>query len=140
MGSNRARNEVGILVDNELVDQVIEVKHKSDRVIAIKIVVGSEILNAVSIYAFQIGLAEDIMKQFWEELDLVIQDVPQSKKLSIGGDFNGHISVKVDGYDMAHGNFCFGERNNGGVSILDFAVAYELFGDFPTSANNRRLC
>jgi len=27
---------------------------------------------------------------------------------------------------MVHGGFGFGERNNGGVSILEFAVAYEL--------------
>jgi len=27
---------------------------------------------------------------------------------------------------MVHASFDYGERNNGGVSILDFAVAYEL--------------
>jgi len=30
-----------------------------------------------------------IKRQFWEELDMVIQDVPRSEKLFIGGDFNG---------------------------------------------------
>jgi len=40
---------------------------------------------------------------------------------------NGHIGVDSDGYDSAHGGFGFGERNNGGVSVLDFAMAYELF-------------
>ena len=61
---------------------------------AIKVVVRSEILNMVSIYAPQIGLLEDINKHFWENLDSVIQDVPRSEKLFIGGDFNGHIGVK----------------------------------------------
>jgi len=27
---------------------------------------------------------------------------------------------------MVHGGLGYGERNNGGVSILDFVVAYEL--------------
>ena len=31
-----------------------------------------------------------------------------------------------DGYDTAHGDFGFGEINNRGVSVLDFAVAYKL--------------
>ena len=44
----------------------------------------------------------------------------------IAGDFNGHIGRTGDGYDMVHASFDYGERNNGGVSILDFAVAYEL--------------
>jgi len=57
---------------------------------------------------------------------VVIQDVPRSEKLFIGGDFNGHIGVDSDQYDMAHGGFGYGEKNNGGVSVLHFAVAYEL--------------
>jgi len=80
----------------------------------------------VSVYAPQIGLPDDIKKLFWEDLDLVIQDVPRSEKLFIGGDFNGHIGVDSDGYDTVHGDIGFEERNNGGVSVLDFAVAYEL--------------
>ena len=57
---------------------------------------------------------------------MVIQDIPRSKKLFIGGDFNGHIGVDADRYDMAHGGFGYGKKNNGGISVLDFAVAYEL--------------
>ena len=63
-GSNRAKNGVGILVVKELVDSVVEVKRKSDKIMAIKAVVGSEILNVVSVYAPQIGLPDDIKKQF----------------------------------------------------------------------------
>ena len=80
----------------------------------------------VSVHAPQIGLPDDIKKQFWENLDMVIQDVPRSEKLFVGGDFNGHIGVEADGYDTAHGGFGYGERNNGGVSVLDFPVAYDL--------------
>jgi len=68
---NRARNEVGILVDKELVDLVAKVRQKSDRIMAIKVVVGSEILNVVRVYAPQIGWVEDIKKQYWEDLDCV---------------------------------------------------------------------
>jgi len=64
-GSSKARNGVGILVAKELVDFVIEVRHKSDRIMAIRVVVGSEIVNVVSVYTPQIGLADDIKKQSW---------------------------------------------------------------------------
>jgi len=113
-GSSKARNGLGILVDKELVNFVVEVRHKSDRIMAIKVVVGSEILNVISVYTLQIGLPDNIKKQFWENLDMVIQDVPRSEKLFVGGEFNGHIGVKADGPDMAHRSFGHGERNNGG--------------------------
>ena len=57
---------------------------------------------------------------------MVIQEIPRSEKLFIEGDFNGHIGVDAGRYVTAHGGFGFGERNNEGVSMLDFAVAYDL--------------
>ena len=36
------------------------------------------------------------------------------------------IQVEGLGYDIAHKGFSYEERNNRGVSTLDFAVAYEL--------------
>ena len=53
---------------------------------------------------------------------MIIQDVPRSEKPFIGGDFNGHIGEGSDEYDSAHGGFGYGERNNGGVSILDLQL------------------
>jgi len=50
-GSIKARNGVGILVEEELLDFVVEVSHKSDHIMAIKVLVGSEIINVVSAYA-----------------------------------------------------------------------------------------
>ena len=81
-GSSKARKGVGILVENELVDFVVEMRRKSDRVMAIKVVVGLVVLNVISVYASHIGLPEEIKKQFWEDADLVIQDVPRSENLS----------------------------------------------------------
>jgi len=90
---------------------------------AIKVVVGSEVLNVVSIYTPQIGLPDNVKKQFWEDLDFVIQDVRRSEKFFIGGDFNGHIGVESDGYDTVYRGFGYEKRNNRGVSILDFTIA-----------------
>jgi len=42
------------------------------------------------------------------------------------GDFNGHIGRRGDGYETVHGGFGFSKRNSGEMSILDFAVAYDL--------------
>jgi len=82
-GSSKARNGVGILIVKELVDFVAEVRRKNDRIMAIRVVVGSKILNVVNVYALQIGLPDIIKKQFWEDLDMFIQDVARSEKLFI---------------------------------------------------------
>ena len=102
------------MVEKELADFVVEVQRKSDRIMAIKVLVGSIFVNVVSVYAPQVGLPEDIKKLFWEDLDMIIQDIPRSEKLFIGGDFNGHIGTESVGYDAVHGGFGYRERNSGG--------------------------
>ena len=74
---------------------------------------GSKILNVVSIYTLQIGLTEDIKKYFCKDLDLVIQDMPQSKKPFTERGFTGHIDVEADEYDTVHEGFGYRERNKG---------------------------
>jgi len=125
-GGTRASNGAGILVDKELSDQMIEMRRKSDHIISIKLVVRAKVLNVICVYAPQVGLADDIKNVIWEDLDDVVQSVPLNEKLFIRGDFNGHIGDKTDGYDIMHGGFGFRERNSGGVTILDFAVAFDL--------------
>lgn len=34
--------------------------------------------------------------------------------------------MKEEAYERTSGGFRFGKRNNGGIAILDFAVAFEL--------------
>jgi hypothetical protein len=50
-----------------------------------------------------------------------------SEKLFIRGDLNGHVgSTRVD-FDGVHEGFGYGSRNQEGESILNFALAYDLF-------------
>ena len=55
-----------------------------------------------------------------------MQDIPSREKLFIGGDLNGHVETNRYGFDSVHGGFNFGERNESGNSILDFALSYDL--------------
>jgi len=74
-GLNRVKNGVDILVGKDLVEQVVEVRHRNDRMMSIKLVVGSEIFNIVSAYAPQIRLDKDINRLLWEDLDEFIQTI-----------------------------------------------------------------
>ncbi|KAG5608383.1 hypothetical protein H5410_019664 [Solanum commersonii] len=125
-GGSRDRNGVGILVDGDLREQVVEVRRINDRLMTIKIVIGGCTLSVISAYAPQVGLDEEAKKLFYEELDEVVRGIPSTERIVIGGDFNGHIGATSSGCDDVHGGFGFGERNGGGTSLLDFAKAFEL--------------
>ncbi|XP_070055234.1 uncharacterized protein [Nicotiana tomentosiformis] len=92
----------------------------------IKLVVGECTLNVISAYAPHVGLDEEVKRRFWEGLDEIVRQVPPTEKIFIGGDFNGHIGSTTGGYGEVHGGFDFGERNEGGTSLLNFAKAFGL--------------
>ncbi|KAG5593704.1 hypothetical protein H5410_034936 [Solanum commersonii] len=62
----------------------------------------------------------------YEDLDEVVRGIPNTEKIVIGRDFNGHIGATSSGFDDVHGGFGVRERNGGGTSLLDFAKAFEL--------------
>jgi hypothetical protein len=126
-GTTTNKNGVGIVLDNNLKDGVVDIKRQGDGIILVKLLVGDLVFNVISAYAPQIGLNESIKRQFWEQLDVLVNSLPISKKLFIGGDLNGHVgSVRV-GFDGVHGGFGYGSRNQEGEGILNFALAYDLF-------------
>ncbi|XP_009786984.1 uncharacterized protein [Nicotiana sylvestris] len=122
----KGKNEVGILVDRDLRESVVEVRQVHNRLMFIKLVIGECTLNVVSAYAPQAGLDEEVKRHFWESLDEVVRNIPPSERLFIGGDFNGHIGSVAGDYGEVHGGFGFGDRNRGGSSLLDFPKAFEL--------------
>ncbi|KAM2086833.1 hypothetical protein ACFX1R_024332 [Malus domestica] len=126
-GTNRTRNGVGIIVDKTLTQDVVDVKRVGDRIMAIKIVIGQELINVISAYAPQVGLDTSSKEKFWEDLGDLVQGIVQTEKLFIGGDLNGHVGRETGNYGGFHGGHGFGERNEDGEAILDFAMAYDLF-------------
>ena len=125
-GEANNKNGVGIIVDKDLKEKVVDVKRIGDRIIAIKLVLEKEIINIISAYAPQIGLDETTKKQFWENMDGLVQGIPESERIFIGGDLNGHVGKTSGGYERVHGGYGFGERNAAGEAILEFAMAYDL--------------
>lgn len=121
-----SRNGVGILLSKELKDSVVEVKRCNDRIMSVRVVIGEKVVNVVCAYAPQVGLSELEKEAFWACLDDLVGSIPDDQFLVMGGDFNGHIGQRVDGYHSAHGGFGFGVRNEGGSALLEFATAHEL--------------
>ena len=62
------RNKVGILVENDILKQLVEVRRCNDRIVLVRIVVGEEIISIVSAYRPQVGLDEQVKCEFWDNL------------------------------------------------------------------------
>ncbi|XP_075095153.1 uncharacterized protein LOC142173458 [Nicotiana tabacum] len=120
------KNVIGILVDRDLRELVVDVMRVNDRMLIIKLVVNGFTFNVISAYTPQAGLSEEVKRCFWEDLNEVVGGIPESEKIFIGGDFNGHVGETTRGYDEVYDGFNFGVRNDGGTSLLEFAKVFDL--------------
>ncbi|KAK3507031.1 hypothetical protein QTP70_000547 [Hemibagrus guttatus] len=72
-GVDSKRNGVGVVLKEEFVRNVLEVKRVSDRVMSLKLEFEGVMLNVVSGYAPQVGCELEEKARFWSELDEVME-------------------------------------------------------------------
>ncbi|PHT48504.1 hypothetical protein CQW23_12712 [Capsicum baccatum] len=70
---------------------------------------------------------EELRGQVLEEaLEEVVRGVPSSEKIVVAGGFNGHIGALPGGFGDVHGSFGFGDINEEGTTLLEFARSSRL--------------
>src|SRR5437867_6905039 len=116
---------VGVLVAEKWVENVVEVKRLSEMLMLIRVSIGTNILNVISGYAPQVEQLIEEKEEFLLSLSKMVDEIGQGEFVVIGGDMNGHVREKVDGYEGVHGGKGYGVRNAEGEMLL-FAGAMKL--------------
>ncbi|KAK3561088.1 hypothetical protein QTP86_028408 [Hemibagrus guttatus] len=125
-GVDSKRNGVGVVLKEEFVRNVLEVKRVSDRVMSLKLEIEGVMSNVVSGYAPQVGCELEEKERFWSELDEVMESIPTGERVVIGADFNGHVGEGSRGDEEVMGKFGVKERNLEGQMVVDFAKRMDM--------------
>ncbi|KAK3558000.1 hypothetical protein QTP86_005613 [Hemibagrus guttatus] len=125
-GVDSKRNGVGVVLKEEFVRNVLEVKRVSDRVMSLKLEIEGVMLNVVSGYAPQVGCELEEKERFWSELDEVMESIPTGERVVIGADFNGHVGEGNTGDEEVMGKFGVKESNLEGQMVVDFAKRMDM--------------
>ncbi|KAK3561396.1 hypothetical protein QTP86_000588 [Hemibagrus guttatus] len=125
-GVDSKRNGVGVVLKEEFVRNVLEVKRVSDRVMSLKLEIEGVMLNVVSGYAPQVGCELEEKERFWSELDELMESIPTGERVVIGVDFNGHVGEGNTGDEEVMGKFGVKERNLEGQMVVDFAKRMDM--------------
>lgn len=97
----------------------MKIERVDSRILVIKIVMNQRLAHFVSLYAPQTGRSEAEKDVFWNKVTTVLATFPGGDEIFVGGDLNGHVGWRPDGYQGVHGGHGFGERNDDGNRILD---------------------
>ena len=90
------------MVEQKWIDRVMRVERVNNRCILIRLLVGREVVNILSVYAPQVGREREEKEKFWERLSEVVGEIPGEEKIVLAGDLNGHIGERAEGYEQVH--------------------------------------
>ena len=104
-GNSDGNAGVGVLIAEKWIESVVDVKRVNERMILVKMIIGEKLVNVMSAYAPQTGRGEEEKDEFWSELLSVTSSVTADEIIVLGGDLNGHVGSKGDGYEGVHGGY-----------------------------------
>ena len=125
-GADGRKNEIGILVSEELVESVLEVKRVSDRLTVMKLEAKGSILNIVSAYTPQVNNSMEEKNDFWQDLDGLIESASKQERIVLGADLNGHVGKENIGDEEIIGRYGAGTKNREGSMVVNFAKRMDL--------------
>jgi len=97
---------VGVLVEKK-VDNVMEVKRVSERILTVRVRVEMKILNLISVYAPQVGRTRAEKEEFYEKLFEVVSAINDKESLFLCENLNSHVRQRVECFEGVHGGFGF---------------------------------
>src|ERR1041385_8763162 len=83
-GGRGGKGGVGVAVAKKWENDVVEVRWVDERIVVVKVAVGEEVLNVVSVYAPQSGRTEEEKGSFYDALDDVMAGVGEERRLLWG--------------------------------------------------------
>ena len=112
--------DVGILVKEELSEKVVEVRRRCDRVMAIELLFGEDVMRVICAYAPHSGKPDAEKERFYEEMARE-WSMGNANELVLGlGDFNDHVGKCAEGFQDIHGGYGIGKINAKGRMLLNF--------------------
>ena len=125
-GTDGRKNGIGIVLKEELAESVLEVKRVSDRLMVMKLEVKESILNVVSAYTQQVNNSMEEKKDFWEDLDGLMESISKQERIVFDADLNGHVGEGNIGDEEIMGRYGARTRNKEGSMVVNFGKRMDL--------------
>ena len=117
---------VGILVKEKISGNVLEIRRKCDRVMAIVLTLDREVMRVICAYGPQSRRPDAEKIRFYDEMGNEWDFGSSSEIIVSLGDFDGHVGKCAEGFEGLHGGNSIGKRNAEGRRLLGFCDEKEL--------------
>ena len=114
------------MVKEKLCENVVEVRGKSDRVMALVLACEGELVRLICAFGPQSGRALMEKDQFYDKMKDEWSVKSNDELVLSLGDFSGYVGKEIDGFESVHRGCAIGERIAEGRMLLEFCDEKEL--------------
>lgn len=122
---NQRMYGVALMLTPEMAERTVKIEYTSDRMLGLVLKLGHVKISLMQTYAPHQGRPVQEKEDFYEELQLLYDRMPDGIKL-IMGDLNAHVGERYNGVEQVIGEWSVGDRNVEGDRLIDFATANGL--------------
>ena len=125
-GGEKSVGGVGFLVNKNIKDRVVEYRGDSSRVASLTIKINAKYhLQIVQVYAPTSTHEDEEVEEFYAEVSKIMSENKSYYKIVLG-DFNAKVGSHQQGDGAAVGQYGYGERNERGTRLVQFATSERL--------------
>ena len=110
-GNDAGFGGVGILLKEEISGNVVEVRRKSDQIMAIVLTLGREVMCVICAYGPQSGRPDEEKVHFYDETGSEWELGSCNEIIVSLGNFNGHVGKYAEGFEGVYRGNGVGKRN-----------------------------
>ena len=115
----KREHDVGFTVKNSLLTVTEPPVNGSARILTIRLSTRAGRANIMGVYAPTLCCTADSKDQFYEELDVAIDNIPKTEQLYILGDFNARVVAEHEAWPTCLGHHGMGKMNENGQRLLE---------------------
>jgi exonuclease III len=123
-GDEQTFRGVAILITKQLQTTIMDFSADNNLIIRLKFKAKPQNMNVIQIYAPTASSTEEEIQEFYNKLEITIQDIPNKEITIMCGDFSAKIgNTEQDEYIRnVVGKYGIGRRNERGDRLIQFAV------------------
>ena len=120
----KKQHGVGFIVDKRTAKSILECTPVSERLISIRVASKPFNMTIIQVYAPTSDYDDQIIEEFYDDLERLMKKTPKKDVLIILGDWNAQIGENAN--HLAAGKFGYGETSERGMKLLDFAESHQM--------------
>ena len=123
----RHENGVGFILSQKGGKSLLGYNPVSPRLIVARFLAKPLNISVIQVYAPTSMSSEEDINDFYGELEEVLNDSQKKDTKVIMGDWNAKVGTDREGWETVMGRFGYGERNERGERLLDFALQHNMY-------------